>query len=87
MKLHPLPDLIFIKRDSIENVSETGILIVQEKESFSNQGIVLATGSNIKEVKEGDRVIFKTYNPDFIILDEQEYSVAKENDILAIIYE
>ena len=87
MKFHPLPDYIFIKRDSIEKVSKGGIVVVQEKESLSNKGTVLATGNNIQEVKEGERVIFKTYNPDVIVLDGEEYSVAKENDILAIIYE
>ena len=85
MKFHPLPNYIFIKRDAAESTSKGGIVITKEHTEISNKGIVIGTGSAIAEVKEGDRVLFKTYNPDEVSIEGEEYAVAKENDILAIL--
>ena len=37
------------------------------------------------EVKKGQTVLFKKYGPDEIKIDDKEYLIAKEEDILAII--
>ena len=37
------------------------------------------------EVKKGQTVLFKKYGPDEIKVDDKEYLIAKEDDILAII--
>jgi len=36
-------------------------------------------------VKVGDKIIFKKYSPDEIKVDDQEYLILSQNDILAII--
>lgn len=46
---------------------------------------VLAVGSEVKEVKKGDVVLYKSYGPDDVKVDNKEYMIAKEEDILAIV--
>jgi chaperonin GroES len=38
-------------------------------------------------VKEGDRVLFQKYGPSEIKIEDKEYLIAREDDILAIIEE
>lgn len=58
------------------------------------EGIITAVGPGKKDdngklmplsVKKGDKVLFTKYGPNEIKLDEKEYLIAKEEDILAIV--
>ena len=64
-----------------------------EKEK-PEQGKVIAVGPGKKdkmgkfiplEVKAGERVLFTKYGPNEIKVDDKEYLIAKEEDILAIL--
>ncbi|MGM0438954.1 MAG: co-chaperone GroES [Patescibacteria group bacterium] len=95
MNLKPLADNIVIKPKKKEEKTESGILLPDSAgESKPERGEVMATGpgkrdkdgERIKpEVKEGDEVIFTKYGPNEIKIDEEEYLIAKEEDILAIV--
>jgi len=74
-----------------------GIFLPQSAEKERpEQGIVIAVGlgkvdsSGKKipmEVKEGDKVIFTKYGPQEIKVEDKEYLIASQDDILAIIVE
>ena len=95
MNLKPLADNIVIKPKKKEEKTESGILLPDSAgESKPERGEVMATGpgkrdkdgNRIKpEVKKGDEVIFTKYGPNEIKIDEEEYLIAKEEDILAIV--
>jgi len=95
MKIKPLSDHILIAPIKEEEKTKTGILLPEtvEKER-PEQGRVIAVGPGRKtssgkiiplNVKKGDTVLFKKYGPDEIKIDNKEYLIAKEEDILAII--
>jgi len=96
MKIKPITDHVLIEPIKGEEKSKLGILLpgTAEKER-PEQGRVVAIGSgkNISgtivpfEVKEGDKVIFTKYGPAEIKIEDKEYLIAKEEDILAIIEE
>ena len=46
---------------------------------------VLAVGVKVEEVKEGDVVLYKSYGPDDVKVDGQDFMIAKEEDILATV--
>ncbi len=54
----------------------------QEKKSY---GSVISVGVEIKDVKKGDKVIFGTFAGDPIILDEVEYRLLHDEDVLAFL--
>lgn len=95
MNIKPLSDHILIEPIKKEERTKTGILLpdTAEKER-PEQGKVIAVGSGKKtdygkiiplEVKPGDIVIFSKYGPNEIKVEDKEYLIAKEEDILAII--
>lgn len=95
MKIKPLSDHILIEPIKEKEKTRSGILLPEtaEKER-SEQGKVIAVGSGRKtnsgniismEVKPGDKVLFTKYGPNEIKIDDKEYLIAKEEDILAII--
>ena len=95
MKIKPISDHILIEPIKEEEKTKTGILLpdTAEKER-PEQGKIIAVGPGRKdkqgkviplEVKPGDRVLFTKYGPNEIKVEEKEYLIAKEEDILAIL--
>ncbi len=95
MKIKPISDHVLIEPIKGEEKSKGGILLPQTAEKERpEQGKIIAVGPGKKdktgkiismEVKPGDMVLFTKYGPDEIKIDDQEYLIAKEEDILAII--
>jgi chaperonin GroES len=94
-KIKPLSDHILIEPIKGKEKTKYGILLPEtiEKER-PEQGKVVAVGPGKKtnsgnlipmEVKPGDMVLFTKYGPNEIKIDEKEYLIAKEEDILAVI--
>jgi len=95
MKIKPLADYVVIEPVSQEEKTKTGILVPTtiEKEK-PEQGKVIAVGSGKKtdsgniispEVKPGDIVLFTKYGPNEVKVNDKNYLIAKEEDILAIL--
>jgi len=95
MKIKPLSDHILIEPIKGEEETETGILLPQTAEKERpEQGKVIAVGPGRKtgsgkvipvEVKPGDKVLFTKYGPNEIKVENKNYLIAKQEDILAII--
>ena len=90
MKIKPLADRVLIEPISIEDKTESGIILpdTADKEK-PEQGKVVAVGpgrpNKPMTVKKGDVVLFTKYGPNDIKIDNKEYLIAKEEDILAIL--
>jgi len=95
MKIKPLSDHIVIEPISQEEKTKSGIILpdTAEKEK-PEQGKVIAVGPGRltddgkripSEIKKGDIILFKKYGPDEIKVDDKEYLIAREEDILAIL--
>ncbi|HOK00488.1 MAG TPA: co-chaperone GroES [Candidatus Pacearchaeota archaeon] len=95
MKIKPLSGYILIEPIKEEEKTKSGILLPETVEKDRpEQGTVIAVGSPKKTssgkiiplgVKPGDKVLFTKYGPNEIKVDDKEYLIAKEEDILAII--
>ena len=95
MKIKPLSDHIVIEPLKQEEKTASGILLPEtvEKER-PEQGKVVAVGPGKKnedgkviplDVKEGDVVLFTKYGPNEVKIDDTEYLIAREDDILGIV--
>lgn len=95
MNIKPLSDYILIEPIKEEEKTESGILLPEtvDKER-PEQGKVIAVGPGKKtssgkiipmDVKVGQKVLFTKYAPNEIKVDDKEYLIAKQEDILAII--
>ncbi|MDO8470410.1 MAG: co-chaperone GroES [bacterium] len=95
MQIKPLSEHILIEPLKQEEKTKSGILLPDSADKERpEQGKVIAVGPGKKdedgklipmEVKVGDVVLFTKYGPNEIKIDEKEYLIAKEDDILAIL--
>ncbi len=95
MRIKPLSDHILIEPIKEEEKTKTGILLPETAEKEKpEEGKVIAVGPGRKtasgkiiplDVKAGDKVLFTKYGPNEIKVDDKEYLIAKEEDILAIL--
>ena len=61
MKIQPLRDMLTIEVDKDDSKSKSGILLAREWEKLPHTGVVKAIGSQVTDVKVGDRVHFNRY--------------------------
>ena len=93
MKLVPLGDRVVLKQLVAEETTKSGIVLPGQNKEKPQQAEVVAVGpggvidgKEIKmEVKVGDNVIYSKYAGTEVKLDDEEFIVVKQNDILAII--
>lgn len=95
MNIKPLSDHILIEPLKAENKTKTGILLPETAErERPEQGRVIAVGPGKRtssgkiipmNVKPGQKVLFTKYGPNEIKINDKEYLIAREEDILAII--
>jgi chaperonin GroES len=85
MKIHPLADRIVLEQLEQEEQTKSGIILPESAQEKPKMAKVLGVGAEVKEVKEGDVVLYKSYGPDDVKVDGKDYMIAKEEDILATV--
>jgi len=91
--LKPLGDRVVLEPISKEETTASGIVLPDTAKEKPQEGRIVAVGSGriengeriALEVKEGDKVIFSKYAGTEVKLDNKEYLVLRESDILAVI--
>ena len=94
MKIRPLHDRIVVKRQEEREVKKGGIIIPDTAKEKPQEGKVVAVGNGrVNEdgkkipldVKAGDKILFGKYSGSEVKIDDEEYLIMKEDDVLAII--
>lgn len=89
MNLVPLGDRVVLKQLVAEETTKSGIVLPGQNKEKPQQAEVVAVGPGTEEVKMevkvGDQVIFSKYSGTEVKLDEEEYIICKQNDILAVV--
>ncbi len=93
MKLVPLGDRVVLKQLVAEETTKSGIVLPGQSKEKPQQAEVVAVGPGIladgkevkMEVKAGDKVIYSKYAGTDVKMDEEEYIIVKQSDILAIV--
>lgn len=93
MNIKPLGDRVVIKKIEAEETTKSGIVLpgnAKEKPVMAEVVAVgpggLVDGKEVKmQVKVGDKVIFSKYAGTEIKFDGQEYTVLKQDDLLAVV--
>ena len=93
IRLVPLGDKVVLKREEAESTTAGGIVLPDSAQDKPQKGEVVAIGDgHVRNdgtrvpltVKEGDRVIFSSFAGDEIKVEDEEYLLLRESDILAI---
>ena len=94
MKIRPLHDRILVKRMEEQEVKKGGIIIPDTAKEKPQEGKVIAVGNGkvtddgkkiTLDVKTGDRILFGKYSGSEVTLDNEEYLILREEDVLCIL--
>jgi chaperonin GroES len=96
MKFRPLHDRVVIERIDAEAKSAGGIIIPDTAQEKPQQGRVIAVGPGGRDesgkivqidVKVGDRVLFGKWSGTEIKVDDVEYLIMNESDVMGVLVE
>ena len=94
MKIRPLHDRILVRREEEKEVKKGGIIIPDSAKEKPQQAKVIAVGNGKVnddgkkiplDVKAGDRILFGKYSGAEVKLDDEEYLILREEDVLCIL--
>ncbi|MBR3517675.1 MAG: co-chaperone GroES [Lachnospiraceae bacterium] len=89
MKLVPLGDRVVLEQLVAEETTKSGIVLPGQNKEKPQQAKVIAVGPGTEEVKmevkKGDEVIYSKYSGTEVKIEDKEYIIVKQNDILAVI--
>jgi chaperonin GroES len=94
MNFRPLHDRILIKRIEEQETVKGGIIIPDTAKEKPQEGEVVAVGNGKKteegkvvplDVKAGDRILFGKYSGTEIKIDNEEYLILKEEEVLGVV--
>jgi len=94
MKLRPLQDRILVQRVKEEEKTKGGIIIPDTAKEKPIEGKIIATGNGklsedgkriALEVKKGDRILFGKYSGSEVKIEDEEYLIMREDDVLGVI--
>ena len=94
MNVRPLHDRLIVRRIEEKETVKGGIIIPDTAKEKPQEGKVVAVGGGkVNEdgkkipldVKAGDKILFGKYSGSEVKLDDEEYLILREEDVLAII--
>ena len=89
MKLKPVADHVVIKATEAEETTKSGIILSSASQEKPQICEVVAVGPGTDDekmyIKAGQKVIVAKYSGTEIKLDDREYTIIKQSDILAIV--
>jgi chaperonin GroES len=94
MKIKPLGDRVVVKRSEEKEKTKGGILLPDTAKERPQEGKIVAIGEGRKTdegkvvpltLKVGDTILYGKYSGTEITVDEEEYLIMREDDVLAVI--
>lgn len=83
VNITPLADYVVAQSEEAESKTASGLYLTQSAQEKPKTAKVLAVGKDIKEIKVGDKIIYKSYSTTDVKVGKEEYILVKEEDILA----
>lgn len=83
--LKPLHKNVILKKDEVEKKTASGIILTEANKNQPSIATVVAVGPDSEaEIKEQDRVVYKEYSGTKVEVDDVEYIIIEDEDILAV---
>lgn len=93
IRLQPLGERIVVQREESESTTAGGIVLPDSAQEKPARGTVIAIGTGKQlddgsrapsQLAEGDRVLFSSYAGETVEIDDVEYLLMREDDVLAV---
>ena len=83
--IKPLADRVVAVREEAKTQTASGLYLPDNAKEKPVLAKVMAVGGDVKNIKIGDKIIYKEYSTTELKIDGIEYLIVKEEDILATV--
>lgn len=84
MTIKPLKTFVVAKKETPQEKTKSGILLGEAKE-MPAYAVIESVGPDVTTVKAKDKIIFKEYTSTEVKINDCDYIIVKEDDILATV--
>jgi chaperonin GroES len=85
VQFKPLKDRVFVSYTAELEKTAGGLYIPDTAKEKPQSGQVEAVGADVKSLKVGDKILFDRYSGSKINIDNTEYLIVKEEDVLGVL--
>ena len=83
--LQPLGDYLVAVHEEAEAKTASGFYLPGNAQEKPKTAKVVAVGKDVKQLKVGDRIVYKSYSTTDVKVGKDEYVIVKEEDVLATV--
>ncbi len=83
--LQPLGDYVVAVGEEAEAKTASGIYLPENAQEKPKTAKVVAVGKQAKQIKVGDRIVYKSYSTTEVKIGKDEFILVKEEDVLATV--
>jgi chaperonin GroES len=83
--LNPLADWVVAEQEEAVTKTASGLYLPDKAAEKPKIAKVTKVGKDVKEIKVGDRIVYKSYSTTEVKVNDKEYILVKEEDILATV--
>jgi chaperonin GroES len=83
--LQPLGDYVVAVGEEAETKTKSGLYLPENAAEKPKTAKVEAVGPGAKQVKAGDRIVYKSFSTTEVKVGDTEYILVKEEDVLATV--
>ena len=83
--IKPLADYVVATPEEAASRTASGLYLPDQAQEKPKTAKVVAVGSAAKQIKVGDRILYKSYSPTEVKLAGKDFILVKEEDILATV--
>ncbi len=85
VNLNPMADWVVAQQEEAATKTASGLYLPDKAAEKPKTAKVLKVGAKVKEVKTGDRIVYKSYSTTEVKVENKDYILVKEEDILATV--
>lgn len=83
--IQPMADFVVATAEEAQTKTASGLYLPDNAQEKPKTAKVVAVGKDVKQVKTGDKIIYKSYSTTEVKLGTVEYILVKEEDVLATV--
>jgi len=83
--LNPLSDWVVAEAEEAVTKTASGLYLPDKAAEKPKTAKVLKVGKDVKEIKSGDRIVYKSYTTTEVKINDKEYILVKAEDIIATV--
>lgn len=83
--IQPLADYVVAQQEAASSKTASGLYLPENAQEKPKVAKILAVGADVRQLKVGDKIIYKSYSTTDVKLGTEDYILVKEEDVLATV--